>query len=416
MVNAVTRVVFLILFMSQSRAVGLEISQLQQKIYSNTIHITLGNSEKGCTGFHVNIPAFPKPVIATNLHCVVYARKLESMLMESEVVFDDVKVQQPGSLKKISTSVVGYHPKADLVILESPFGSNAKGLSLFESEIDVNSKVFSMRYDWKNPEDRISFLEAEILALRSEHGDQKMSHIYHRGQTMLNGYSGSPLVNQNGDVVGINFYSFNPFFNLAAHRDVFDSLFQFQQKLNVGDFIKKYMGLNQIVQSDLFSQFSIQTPDFLSTKVENAAYSYQVQQNRSFVLLEVSSFLFDSYLSRILPRITSDIDEKEKNQFGKIFTLAEDALKKLKERLNISSMKAMLDCSKSKVWLQYIKKTQDRGATDRENNEVVQVCEKYIYFLSLEKENFDRLNEAGESKITFQKMIGNEREDLAEFR
>jgi hypothetical protein len=107
----------------------------------------------------------------------------------SEPEFSKIYVSHLGSERK-ATSIVAYHPMADLVILKSPF-TDVETFSISSNEISTDSKVTSMKHDWIDQSNKLSMIEAKVIAIRGEYANGKMSHIYHRGQPITNGFSGS---------------------------------------------------------------------------------------------------------------------------------------------------------------------------------------------------------------------------------
>lgn len=383
---------------------SLEIPELQQHILSRTVHVTLENFNEGCTGFLIHLPESVEPVIATNIHCIATCLKIESQFLGSEPEFSKIYVSHLGSERK-ATSIVAYHSMADLVILKSPF-TDVETFSISSNEISTDSKVVSMKHDWIDQSNKLSMIEAKVIAIRGEYANGKMSHIYHRGQPITNGFSGSALVDENGDIIGINFGSFFLSASIAAHRDVFDSLIWLKKSIDAKTLFAHHLTYELLPQNDMFSDFAIETPSVVETSAQNALYVYEAQELRSHALYNVITFLSESFSKYVINKYKSGNTTNDwKKVAQRVIKVMSEAKDKLKSNLNISLLKAEVDCIVGKSTIDLQENVEGLKSTDELKQSVLDACEKYLYFLKLDEKNYVRLYQTQDVKLTFDEQI-----------
>jgi len=122
-------------------------------------------------------------------------------------------INQGGSHTKVSVSreggqdmgepeLVAWDKKRDLAVLEFP-GTRGSGLPLADSDrLRLGEDVVSLGYPWSLTMGfNLTFTKGSVSSTREIEGQKSIQHT----ATIAPGSSGGPLLNQFGDVVGINY-------------------------------------------------------------------------------------------------------------------------------------------------------------------------------------------------------------------
>jgi hypothetical protein len=200
---------------------------LNEKIKPFLVHISPTQAKDkerlpmGCTGFFINADLDNKPYtsdeafIITNLSCLLDPTVLNSKT--PSVKFIDVTIQDYCGDTYPDNEIIGFHQVANLVLLKvkadrtsiRPIGIN-KTRPLAEHQT-----LYSIRFPSVVPNNDLLTSTFE-KSLDTKIDNIATSYLLHQGATnQVNGFEGSPIVGQDGQVIGINSYSNFYFFNIG---------------------------------------------------------------------------------------------------------------------------------------------------------------------------------------------------------
>ena len=410
------RVVLLILCF-QASASALEISEIQNKLFESSVRVYLGDSSKGATGFFMTPEKYANQVIVTCFHCATKKEIIETAYQSQKINLPKIMVQRLNDSQIFETKILAYHAKADLLFLQSPFSEEQDQLELEKVNPEVGDAVYGMKYDWRAENSNLSFMQSRVVAVRNDHGTGYPSHIYHRGQAMLIGFSGSALVNDEARVVGVNFFSFNPYFNLSEHKDVFRFVKWLKKPSSLSEFFSSEFKFSEFSMNDAFFEFAQYSDPLFGYDINSIYYANQSIGGRAFVAFSYSDFVY-SWLGQVMEAMDVSGDAKVKSKIlcDKLFASADSARLLFEKRLNITSAKASLACSYAKARLKYENKIMGKEILDDERKTVANLCTTYIQYLEQDKDNLDRMHLAGEISLDSTQFLQKMRTEIREFR
>ncbi|MCC7460337.1 MAG: trypsin-like peptidase domain-containing protein, partial [Proteobacteria bacterium] len=319
----------LLVFFVQVPALAIDIPDIQNKLFESSVSVKVGALKEGATGFFATPPGSNKQVIVTCLHCIIDNIQLNRLQMGRSVDMGQIWVQSLNGGNTFATKVIAYHAKADLVYLQSPFKQKMPELLFAEHAPEPEEMLFSLRYDWKKPEDTFSFSQSKMIATRNDHGTGEPSHIYHWGQTMLTGFSGGALVNEFSEVVGINFMTANPYYNLAEHYRGFKFIRWLEKPMDATTFFSGPMDVSNIAYNDVFWGLSSMEDQGFGYDINLIFNAYQNLSERTFVNFFFSRLMYDFWFDPLMDRIDpTSVDEKSEVALNKVLEVAGAAKKK----------------------------------------------------------------------------------------
>jgi hypothetical protein len=205
---------------------------LVEKIKPSLVHIMPTNEADqkrlplGCTGFYVKreiaddhlIVIEESNLILTNLSCLIGPEGLNKPEPSLEIIGATLEDTQGRLFSKYT--VIGYHQIANLALIKVGKDETKQTEKIVPVALNLtrplgqSEKLYSIRYPSAASENDVleSTLEKSFVA---NFGDVSISYLMHQGSGLLNGFEGSPIINQKGEVVGINSYSNFYFFNIG---------------------------------------------------------------------------------------------------------------------------------------------------------------------------------------------------------